>query len=284
MLDGDMYLDNVDIDDLAMSASDLLDQYRKRGMPYTIHRMVLEKSYATNNLEKLKGLVAKFEAAIQDHDAEVAAAHTALVDHACMHGDHDTHETFQVASSSAHASSCSTSSGATKGIQGNAEGSCTITISPTHQENLCTTVLAAARHTACQAVNRRSGRPHSEEVCSMPREEIRLFAFDTGRQYLIDWCMGWMKTDRAAGRIPTLGRMKEEWTRQKTNGVPFFVEQKGVKYGIDNINLRWQMLLDYEKQGAAEGGDSTDAHNDDGDLSASPRPATPTAAAAADAG
>jgi hypothetical protein len=114
-------------------------------------------------------------------------------------------------------------------------------------------------------------------------EKLRLLP---DMKYLIDsirfdWCMGWMKTDHAAGRIPTLERMKEEWTRQKTNGVPFFVEQKGVKDGIDNLNLRWQMLLDYEKQGAAEGGDSTDAHNDYGDLSASPRPATPTAAAAA---
>ena len=143
-----MYLENVDINELAMSASELLDQYRKGGINDTIYRKVLNNTYEANNLEKLKVLVAKFEAAIQDHDAEVAAAHTALVDHAYMHGDHDTHETCQVESSSAHASSCSTSSGATKGIQGNAEGSCTITISPsscpTHQENVCTTALAAA--------------------------------------------------------------------------------------------------------------------------------------------
>jgi hypothetical protein len=43
---------DVDIDDLALSASDLLDQFRKRGMPDTIHRKVLEKTYAANNLEK----------------------------------------------------------------------------------------------------------------------------------------------------------------------------------------------------------------------------------------
>jgi hypothetical protein len=105
MLDGNMYLDNVDIDDLATSASDLLDQYRKRGM--TIQRKVLNNTYDAKNLEKLKGLLVKFEAAIQDHDAELAAAQAALVEHECMHGDHDTQETFQVSSSSAHASSSS---------------------------------------------------------------------------------------------------------------------------------------------------------------------------------
>jgi hypothetical protein len=72
--------------------------------------------------------------------------------------------------------------------------------------------------------------------------------------------------------------MKEEWNRQKENGVPFFVENKSVKYGIDNLNLRWQQLLeyekDYDKQFAAEGGDSAHAHNGNGHLSA-------TAAAAA---
>jgi hypothetical protein len=65
VIDGAMLLDNVDIDDLAMSASDLLDQFRKRGMPDTIHRKILDKTYDANNLEKLNGLVAKFEAAIR---------------------------------------------------------------------------------------------------------------------------------------------------------------------------------------------------------------------------
>jgi hypothetical protein len=53
MCDGPMLLDNVDIDDLAMSASDLLDQYCKRGMPDTIHRKVLDKTYDAQNLENL---------------------------------------------------------------------------------------------------------------------------------------------------------------------------------------------------------------------------------------
>ncbi len=109
MLDEAMLLD---IDELVMSASELLDQYQKRGKNNTIYRRVFEKTCEANDLEKLKGLVAKFEAAIQDHDAEVAAAHTALVAHECINGDHGINEIFQFASPSAHESSCSTSSGA----------------------------------------------------------------------------------------------------------------------------------------------------------------------------
>jgi hypothetical protein len=47
-----------------MSASELLDQYRKGGINDTIYRKVLNNTYEANNLEKLKGLVVKFEAAI----------------------------------------------------------------------------------------------------------------------------------------------------------------------------------------------------------------------------
>ena len=50
---------------------------------------------------------------------------------------------------------------------------------------------------------------------------------------LIDWCMECIKTDRAqqAGLqySPNLEKMKHEWTRQKDNGVPFFVKHKSVK-------------------------------------------------------
>ena len=69
---------DVDIDGVALSASDLLDQFRDRAMPDTIHRRVLDTAHETNNLEKLRGLVAKFKAAIEAHDAEVAAAQAAL--------------------------------------------------------------------------------------------------------------------------------------------------------------------------------------------------------------
>jgi hypothetical protein len=52
-----------------------------------------------------------------------------------------------------------------------------------HQENESTTVLATARLTANRAINARTGRPPSETVCCM-LTEFRLFAFETGRQYL----------------------------------------------------------------------------------------------------
>jgi hypothetical protein len=66
------------IDDLAMATSDLLDQFRKRGMSNSIQRTIVNRTLEANNPEKLKGLVAKFEAAIQAHDTEVSAAHAAL--------------------------------------------------------------------------------------------------------------------------------------------------------------------------------------------------------------
>ena len=67
-----------DVDDLAMLAHDLLDQFGDRGMNDTIPRMVLKNTYDAKNLEKLRDLVAKFKAAIEAHDAKVAAAQAAL--------------------------------------------------------------------------------------------------------------------------------------------------------------------------------------------------------------
>ena len=67
-----------DADELALLACDLLDKFRKRGMHDAIQRRVLNTAHETNNLEKLRGLVAKFKAAIKAHDAEVAAAQAAL--------------------------------------------------------------------------------------------------------------------------------------------------------------------------------------------------------------
>jgi hypothetical protein len=142
---------DVDIDDLALSASDLLDQFRERGMPDTIHRRILDTAHQTNNLEKLKDLVARFQAAVQNHDAKLAAAQTALMEHAGLNRNHAIHETLHGESSSGRESSNSTS------------GSCTITIGRTHQENVRTTALAAARLAACPADNERPGRLPSDE-------------------------------------------------------------------------------------------------------------------------
>ena len=63
-----------------MAASGLLDQYLKRGMDDVIQRSIVKKTFEADIREKLKleGLVVKFEAAIQAHDAEVAAAQAAL--------------------------------------------------------------------------------------------------------------------------------------------------------------------------------------------------------------
>ncbi len=76
MCDGEFSF--YDVDDLALTATDLLDQFRKRGMPDTIQRKVLDHTYDAKNLEKLKDLVKNFKAAIEVHDAKVAAAQAAL--------------------------------------------------------------------------------------------------------------------------------------------------------------------------------------------------------------
>ena len=74
----DLNLSFLDVDDCAMLAHDLLDQFGDRGMNDTIPRMVLKSTYEAKNLEKLRDLVAKFKAAIEAHDAKVAAAQAAL--------------------------------------------------------------------------------------------------------------------------------------------------------------------------------------------------------------
>jgi hypothetical protein len=43
-----------------------LDQFSKRGMDDAIQRLVVKKTFEAENLEKLRGLVAKFETAIQE--------------------------------------------------------------------------------------------------------------------------------------------------------------------------------------------------------------------------
>jgi hypothetical protein len=74
----DVQISFYDVDDLAMLANDLLDQFGDRGMNDTIPRMYLKNTYEARNLEKLRDLVAKFKAAIEAHDAKVAAAQAAL--------------------------------------------------------------------------------------------------------------------------------------------------------------------------------------------------------------
>ncbi len=92
---------DVDIVDLALSASDLLDQFRGRGMPDSLQRKILDKTYEANDLANIKDLV---EAAIQNHDAKLAAAQTALMEHAGLNRNHAIHETLHGESSSGHES------------------------------------------------------------------------------------------------------------------------------------------------------------------------------------
>jgi hypothetical protein len=209
-----------------------------------------------------------------NHDAKVAAAQTALMEHKCLNRDHAIDETLQFESSSPTHQRMNNQIPLLMVLSK--------AFKATHQENLRTTALAADLLAACPAANARPGRlPPGrlppEEVGRM-RSEFRLFAFETGRQYydegtldniklstvfkafekkvapdqvppslksginvetwkkavrandidmlamsrsvpdvqkvhiikkklairsdmtyLIEWCMGWMKTDRAAG-------------------------------------------------------------------------------------
>jgi hypothetical protein len=126
MLDGATLF--PDIDDLAMTASDLLDHFRKRGMGDLVQRTVVNRTLEANNLEKLKGLIAKFEATIQDQHAEVAAARLVLEDQELLASLAGMHEPF--------APPCSTEMTASGATEGNTEGSCTITISHTERNEL----------------------------------------------------------------------------------------------------------------------------------------------------
>ncbi len=117
----DLELSFYGVDDLAMKASDLLDQFRKRGMPDSIQRKVLDKTYEANDLAKLRELVARFEAVIQTHDADVAAAQAALSAHASLAMEHvdGIHASF---SASPSFSTALPSSGATNGNPNGREG------------------------------------------------------------------------------------------------------------------------------------------------------------------
>ena len=63
---------------LAMEASAILNQFRKRGMDDVIERTIVKRTLEADNLEELNGLVATFKAQLLAHDADVAVAHAAL--------------------------------------------------------------------------------------------------------------------------------------------------------------------------------------------------------------
>jgi hypothetical protein len=57
-------------------------------------------------------------------------------------------------------------------------------------------------------------------------------------RYLIDWCIDWIKSERAAGRNPTYTGMDDEWNRLRDAGDPFF-QRHGVSYAKNNLFLKW---------------------------------------------
>ncbi len=65
--------------ELMDAACDFLEQYRERGMPNTVERNMLDRTFTESNSSRLQALVARFEKAIQvhAHDARMAAC-TAL--------------------------------------------------------------------------------------------------------------------------------------------------------------------------------------------------------------
>jgi hypothetical protein len=185
-----------DIDDLAMAATDLLNQYRKKGMDDSVQRSIVTKTVEADNLEKLEGLIAKFKAAIQVHDAEVAAAHAALEASEFPDMDHMDVSFSSIPSFPTDMPSSGDSKCNTEGTEGNSDANsqigevgmtsrCTKRISrPQRKELRChqakhnATVLAAAR-----AYNVRTGRtPTATGRCLL--SEFRAFAFGYGRKYL----------------------------------------------------------------------------------------------------
>jgi hypothetical protein len=45
--------------------------------------------------------------------------------------------------------------------------------------------------------------------------------------YFFYWCLVWMQSERAQGRIPTFTNMEDEWSRRCGDGEQFF-QQYGV--------------------------------------------------------
>jgi hypothetical protein len=146
-----------------MAACTLLDQFRDRGMPDTIQRKILEKTF---DAEKLKDLVQNFKAAIQAHDAKVAAAQVAVSAHESLamqpvDGMHASFSAFP--SFSTEIPSSVATEGNTNGTERNTKANsqlgavdltsrCTIKLSRSHnkdqrryQEAQNVTLVAAAR-------------------------------------------------------------------------------------------------------------------------------------------
>ncbi len=66
------------LDELTDAACDCLEQYRERSMQDKLERTLVDKAVQQDNSSRLQALVARFEKAIQAHDARLAASTAAL--------------------------------------------------------------------------------------------------------------------------------------------------------------------------------------------------------------
>jgi hypothetical protein len=206
-----------------MAASDLLDQFRDRGMYDAIQRSVVKNTFEAESLEKLRGRVAKFKAVIQAHDAKVAAAQEALVERKLLAGLECMDESF--------APPCSTEMTASGASEGNSH----------HHENKSTTVLAAARVINASA---RMGRPPLETVRCM-LTEFRLFVFETGRHCLQEGTLDHIKQATVIKTFEELHPdspplLKSTITRDKwKNAVR--------ANNIDMITMAWRLVAEVKR-------------------------------------
>ena len=323
-----------DVDDLAMLAADLLDQFRDRGMNETIQRRVLDTAHQTNNLEKLRGLVAKFKASIEAHDAKVAKAQAALAAHESQAMEQcQEHASFSASSFSTAIPSSGATNGSPNGTEDNTNANsqesqpgavplasrCTIKVGRpyiSHPQRV--SLVAAARLS-------NAGRKPSGAIRCL-QEAFRQYAFDEGikvnrtgnidrvtiralldsfkelhpeappslksviirnqwleavrakdinklvlsrtvpvvktvhtiveklekrpeMKYLFDWCLQWIRSERAHLRDPNFTRMATEWEQRSKQGEPFY-RQKGPRYAQNSLSITWAQLLDYEQREA----------------------------------
>ena len=214
--------DLLDIDDLAMQACALLDQYRSRGISDSLQRNLVNRALDQNHRDRIIELLAAFKAVIKEHDekvqaddANLAAAQVALLAHASAASRHvslaqapmhdasfpasPTQSSFSTPSSSATDHNTNRTEGNTNANSQlgavDMTGRCTIRLSRPrrkeqrqHQEANAVSLVAAARATHPRLgpradTGRGPGRPQTEHGRCM-QTEFRKFAFQAGRTYL----------------------------------------------------------------------------------------------------
>jgi hypothetical protein len=67
------------LEELMDAACDSLEQFRDRSMPDSVERNMLDKAITSSSSLRLQALVARFEKAIQAHDARLLAGSTAVL-------------------------------------------------------------------------------------------------------------------------------------------------------------------------------------------------------------